>query len=340
MVQPLDPIRWRYLPPLEMGFMFGEASSDEMYVTVGAASAGFTNHFRFDATYMEICKERMRYMAGGQASPIDLRQTLYRPPTIQVHNLDAGTADTALRTSQPVVEYCLFELAYLKHLPVGLADEWPARRRLEDDSFKFGVPFEGNRLPLPPAEFNTDVIQFYQLGVSSRVPVLQFWAFYQVMEHFFIGASDDDLHDKLSGRLKDPRFRPTPSQLDRVIQDVMDHLAEADEVYMLQRVLEKYVDTEMLIAFIEAYEQYLDDDLYTRRRRVFGEDVQVRLSRDGVMENVARTVLAIRRALVFSSDRFSRTARSISFEQLTEMIRPEIPLMRFLAERVIIGSAE
>jgi hypothetical protein len=104
-------------------------------------------------------------------------------------------------------------------------------------------------------------------------------------------------------------------------------------------VLDKYVDAEELIAFIRQYEAYLGDDMYTRRRRVFGEDVQVKLSADSVMEQVARTVMAIRQTLVFSPDRFSRTARNITFEQLTDTVRLEIPLMKFLAERVIIGSA-
>jgi indole-3-glycerol phosphate synthase len=50
-------------------------------------------------------------------------------------------------------------------------------------------------------------------------------------------------------------------------------------------------------------------------------------------------IMAIRQTLVFSPDRFSRTARNITFEQLTDTVRLEIPLMKFLAERVIIGSA-
>jgi hypothetical protein len=337
-VQPLDPIRWRYLPPLELGYVFGEPDDSALYATIGAATTDFVNFFRFDPAYIQICLERMsRVPVDGPA--LDIRHGFYRPPTIRIYNLGESALSAALRRSSELIEYCLFEVSYLKRLPVGLAQEWPARRRLEDDSFKFGEEFAGNVLPLPPAEFNADVIQFYQMGVSTRIPVLQFWSFYQVLEYFFIRASDQHLHRQLANRLKDPRFRPSPAQLDRLVQDVIDHLDLVDEIQMVKNVLDRYVDDDELIAFIEGYEAYRGEELYTRRRRLFGEDIQVRLVPGAVTEGVARTIMAIRQTLIFSSDRFSRTARGISFEQVTESIRPEIPLMKFLAERVIIGSA-
>lgn len=337
-VQPLDPIRWRYLPPLEMGFVFGDPQSGETYLTVGAATTAFTNFFRFDPVYMEICRERMAH-APVNGSPTDIRRGLYRPPTIRVHGLGKKTIKDALAVSGELIDYCLFELSYLKHLPVGLARQWPARRRMEDDGFKFGGEIEGNVLPLPRVEFDIDVIQFYQLGMASRLPVLQFWAFYQVLERHFVESSDEILHRKLAARLNDPRFKPSSTQLDRVVQDVLDHLGETGDVEMLRHVLEKYVSEEELIAFIREYEEYLGAEHYTRRRRLFGEDLQVRLSPGTVIDNVARTVMTIRHTLVFSADRQSRTSRNIGFDQLAELLEPEIPLMKFLAERVIIGSA-
>ena len=337
-VHPLDPIRWRYLPPLELGFVFGDSEGDDMYVTVGAATTTFVNYFRFDPMYLSICLERMA-RAPVSDRPLDIREGFYRPPTIRVHRLGQPSTAAALRVSSQIIEYCLFELSYLKHLPVGLASEWPARRRLQDDGFKFGPEFDGNNLPMPPASFNADVIQFYQLGSSSRIPVLQFWGFYQVLEYYFVRVSDEALHRDLANRLKDPRFKPTPTQLSRLVQDVVDHMDVMDKTQMLLNVLDRYVDPNDVIEFIRAYQDYLGDELYTRRRRVFGEDVQVRLDPETVLEMVARTVMALRQAMVYSPDRFSRTARSVSFDQLTDFVRLEIPLLKFLAERVIIGSA-
>lgn len=337
-VQPLDPIRWRHLPPLEMGFVFGSPDEDDLYVTIGAPSAEFLNYFRFDPVYLEICLERMQ-RAPDSEKPLDIRQGFYRLPTVQVHNINEKDSEAALKRSSSVIEYCFFELSYLKQLPVGLADEWPARRRLGGDTFKFQEDVAENLLPMPPADFNADVVSFYQLGMSSRIPVLQYWAYYQVLEYFFVRTYDESLHKGLADRLKDPRFKPSSAQLDRIVQDVVDHLDAADETAMLDAVLKKYVEPGEVIEFIKQYEAHLGEDLYTKRRRLFGEDIEVKLDKDTVLENVARTIHALRATLLFSSDRFSRTARSVSYSKISETVAPEVPLMKFLAERVIIGSA-
>jgi len=336
-VQPLDPMRWRYVPALELGFRFGDPDGEDVFVTIGAATTEFVNFFRFDPTYLPICLERMS-RAPSNGTPVDIRHGLYRPPTVRIHNMDEKSTKAALKSSTELINYCLFELAYLKNLPVGLADEWPARRRLEQDTFNFEDNSPDAALPMPSSDFVGDVVQFYQLGMSSRMSVLQFWAYYQVLEYFFIRVSDEDLHSALANRLRDPRFKPTSAQLDRVVQDVLDHLETVDTLTMLVNVLDKYVDEELLIQFIRAYEKHLGADHYTKRRRLFGEDVQVKLSKGTVIENVARTVLAIRHVVIYSPDRFARTSRNIGFDQLSETIKPEIPLMKFLAERVIIGS--
>lgn len=338
-VQPLDPTRWRHLPPLEMGFVFGAPDADEPYVTIGAPSDEFLNFFRFDPTYLKICLERMERAPDVQ-KPLDIRQGFYRLPTVQAHNLNESNVDDAIKRAQQLIEYCFFELSYLRNLPVGFAEEWPARRRDGTDMFHYQENAADNLLPMPPAEFNPDIVGFYQLGVSSRIPVLQFWSFYQVIEYFFVRASDESLHQSLSNRLKDPRFKPSSAQLDRIIQDVADHINTIDETAMLEAVLGKYVDRTELIEFILQYEEYRDEPLYTKRRRLFGEDIEIKMDKDTVIENVARTIHAIRSTLMFSSDRFSRTARSVPFNRISETVKPEIPLMKFLAERIIIGSAQ
>lgn len=337
-IQPLDPIRWRHLPPLEMGFVFGSPSDDEIYVTIGAPSNDFLNYFRFEPAYLRICLERME-KAPHSDEPIDIRQGFYRLPTMKVFNIGGKNIQDALEISSKVIEYCLFELSYLKHLPVGLSEEWPAKRRLGGESFIYEEDFEGTNLPMPSVDFNPDVVQFYQLGVSSRIPVLQFWSFYQVLEYYFVRTSDEGLHTQIANRLKDPRFKPSSAQLDRLVQDVIDHMDSVDEVAMLEDVLEKYVDPEKMIDFIQQYEVFMNEPHYTKRRRVFGEDIEVKLDKDNVLEHVARTIHAIRDTLMYSSDRFSRTARHVSFEKVSEMVEPEVPLMKFLAERVIIGTA-
>jgi len=55
---------------------------------------------------------------------------------------------------------------------------------------------------------------------------------------------------------------------------------------------------------------------------------------------VAKHIKEIRNALVHSTDKYERRVRHVPFTKTTEKIAQDIPLMKFLAERVIISSAK
>ena len=142
--------------------------------------------------------------------------------------------------------------------------------------------------------------------MSSDEPVLQFLAFYQVLEYFFIMVSDEQLYNKLSRQLNDPKFKTTRRHLDNLIKNVVEHKRSTDEKEMLKNVLNKFIDETELIKFIQAYEDHLGDKLYSKKRSIFGEEVEVRLESGHVMGNVAKSIKAVRDALVHSSDRYER----------------------------------
>ena len=155
-------------------------------------------------------------------------------------------------------------------------------------------------------------------------------------------VSDEQLYATLSHRLNDPAFKPISRQLDRLIQDVLDHRRLTDETEMLKLVLQKYVEADELVTFIRAYEEHHSDQHYTKRRQVFGQELpEVRFEEGHLRGNIAKRVKVIRNAIVHSSDRHERQERFVPLTtQSEELIRKEIPLMRFLAERVVILTAE
>jgi hypothetical protein len=176
--------------------------------------------------------------------------------------------------------------------------------------------------------------------MATDDPANRFLAFYQVLEYYFVAIADEQLYSKLSRRINDPKFSAIPANLDRLIQDVTDHKQVTDELEMLKAVVGRLVDENELIEFVQAYEAYLGDKIYTKRRTIFGEEVEVKLTPGHVVGNIAKTVKTIRNALVHSSDRYERKERYIPSAGSENMIKREIPLMRFLAEKVIIASAK
>jgi len=322
-------------------FTFGKPNDMTPYVEIGPASMSFIDFFRFDEAYLQLFLDRIPLLharRNNDKEPIEMRSALYRPLTIRVYNLQASTPEAALKLSSRIMDGCLFELSYLKNITLTLEEEWLHRRRVRP--FQFGDTTSGNELPLPQVSFNEVVVRFYQRGMGTGDPVNQFLSFYHVLEYYFVTVSNEQLYQKLSRRLNDPKFSATPSNLDRMIQDTLDHKRETDETEMLGLVLKKFVNETELIEFIEVYEQCLNDEIYSKKRSVFGENVEVRLMTGHVIGNLAKRIKLIRNALVHSSDKYERQQRYVPTAKAEDMIRREIPLMKYLAERVIIASAK
>lgn len=343
-VTPLDPVRVRTLPRLRSRFVFGEPSDEGIYVEIGPASRYFQNYFRFDETYLQFClhRTRRRYLRSAEedVDPADVRRYMYAPLTIRVHNMSEASVQAALNRSSLLIEACLFELSYLKGLPLGLAEEW-LRPQPRTRPFRFGDSVPGDQLPLPTISFRSDIVRFYQRGMSTNDPVTQFLSFYQVMEYFFLAVTNEQLYAKLSRRINDPRFSTTNRNLDRIIQEVIEHRRTTDQTEMLKAVLGKFVDENELIEFIKAYEEHLGEKLYTKRKKIFGVDIaEVRLTPGHVLGNISKRITTIRNAIVHSSDQYERQERYVPLTTTSErLIRRDIPLLKFLAERVIIATA-
>lgn len=232
---------------------------------------------------------------------------------------------------------CLFNLAYLKGTALVLEEELPKRQAL-GNSFQFEENDFGRELPLPRAKVNKDVVRFYQRGMAVEDPVNQFLSFYQVLEYFFLTVSDEELYRKLTSLVNDPLFLVKPKHLDKVIQVTLNHKRESDETEMLRLVISKHVDELELIAFITAYEDHLGDKWYTKKRRLFGEENEVKATSGHVFGNVAKRVKLIRNALIHSSDRYNRQENFVPTRAAEMEIRKEVPLVKYLAEKVIIAS--
>jgi hypothetical protein len=280
----------------------------------------------------------MRIGRSRERDNRDLGDFLYTPTTIKVIGLRESSAENAARKALELIEGCLFNLAYLKGLSLVLEEELP-RRQAIGNRFRYEEMDSGSDLPLPRSRINRDVARFYQRGMAVDDPVNQFLSFYQVLEYFFLAVSDEELYRKLSSVLHDPMFNTKPRQLDKLIQATLSHKRESDETEMLRLVLAKHVDEGELIAFIGAYEEHLSDKWFTKKRKLFGEDNEVRATVGHVIGNVARRIKLIRNALVHSSDRYNRQENFVPTRAAEAEIRKEVLLVKFVAEKVIIGSS-
>ncbi len=327
------------------GIIFGNPSDDSIYLELNRSSQYFIDFFRFNESYSTLSFRRLKAkMSSGRSLAStrirEINSYIIHPFSIRIHNLGKESKTDAFEYSRSLAESCLFELAYLKRFSFKLLEEWPDKKKeTKKDPRSFIIREESNFLPIPKTRFNNDIIKFYQLGNSNDAPILQFLAYYQILEYFFLKVSDEALHKKLFQRLNDPKFSFNEQNLDHLVKDVLEYDSKNDETDMLKKVLTKYVKPIELIEFLKGYEDYLDEKYYSKQRNRFGQNLQVNFEETHVISNVATIVKVVRNALVHSSDRFERNERVIPFTKSTDIVIKEIPLIKFLAEKVIIGSA-
>lgn len=139
--------------------------------------------------------------------------------------------------------------------------------------------------------------------------------------------------------LNNPGFRASRESLDKVISAVRGQDSRSDETEMLRNVLERFVQEVELIDFIHEFEELVGDKIYSKRRLVFGEQLQISPLKDHALANAAKLLKHVRNAIVHSSDRYKREDCHIPLSESEDVIEEFIPLVRFFAERVIFGTA-
>lgn len=318
--------------------VFGKSGADQLTVEIGEATSDFKNYMRFHPYSVMRTLDRLRLNRTSRRSDRELADFVYTPTTVRVIGLQEATVEHAAEKAIGLIEGCLFNLAYLKGIALVLEEELPRRHAIAG-SFRYEESDFGSELPLPKSKINPDVARFYQRAMAVEDPVNQFLSFYQVLEYFFLSVSDEELYRKISSVLHDPSFSTKPKNLDRIIQATLNHKRESDETEMLRLVLVKHIDEMDLVSFIKTYEEHLTENWFTKKRKLFGKDNEIKTAAGHVIGNVANRVKLIRNALVHSSDRHDRQERFIPTRAAEAEIRKEVPLVKYLAEKVIIGSS-
>jgi len=321
----------------EEEIMLGKKDNEEIYIRVGAATDNFMMCFLCNDNLFNYGE--LNFYSESE-EPIKILDFYNRPFTISINNLNLIPEENRIRFSDDMFETCLFELAYFKEVGTNLCKSWDDfYHDLDEEDSDLEESQEKESFQLPKVFYNKELTKFYRLGMSSYFPILKYLTFYQILEYFFIKVSDEELYNKLSYELKDPKFVPKEPHIAILVRIVEEHSKKLDETEMLKNVLKKFIDFKGLKEFIEIYEEKIREKIYTKSNEIFGEIVEVSLKENHIFGNIAKIIKIIRNALVHSSDRYEGKKRYVPFSESTEIVEKHIPLLKFLAEKVIFATS-
>lgn len=304
-------------------------------VCIGSGSHTFAFSF-FDSTaYEEFFRTRIRHRL--LVTEIYNRRVflLFWMPTTAVYVHKGRKTPTDLQDrATAAIKRSLFKIAVEQHDCLSL---WKSRKRRLKSIYLEDTACDDQTIP--QATYDENVTSYYKVAKASPFPSQSFLAYYHVLEYYFLRVSELLLHDRLSSMLNNPGFSVSKQALDKVISTVRGQDARADETEMLRNVLERFVPESDLIEFIQKFEAACGESIYSKKRTVFGEQLQISPMKDHALANSAKVLKYIRNAIVHSSDRYKREDCHIPLSDSEGVIEEFIPLARFFAERVIFGTA-
>lgn len=246
-----------------------------------------------------------------------------------------SNADIKALAEAPV-KACLFSLSYNR------SESWEIFQDINSKGIFYAPPNEDDEtLEIPSAEYESSVVTYYKVAKSSQFPSQVFLSYYHILEYHFLRVADEDLHGAVKAQLNDPSFRTDYDNVSKLIATLKKNDSTVDEKEMLRGVLRRYVPESDFIEFIRSKEKDAGEKLYTgSKEKIFGESFPMKLEQGHALSNAAAILKHVRNALVHSSDRYTREDCFLPFSESEDVIIKYIPLVKYLAERVIFSTAK
>lgn len=262
--------------------------------------------------------------------------------TLKIAGCHTTTHDSALALLNKTAGAVLFQLDLLTHVPMILERE---RRRVPNGKrLRRNKPLV-TELQYPKTQLDNAPLSLYWYARSaSSMPLLQFLAFYQVIEFYYPIYSQAEAQRKIKGILKDPIFRgDRDADIARLLSAI--HVSRSgafgDERSQLRATLLECVDPDSLRQFLGADAERVA--FFTSKGKSAPYHVISLASPSADLRtDVADRVYDIRCKIVHtkSDSRDSGLELLLPFSKEAEQLMHDIELVQYLAQQVLIaGSA-
>ena len=284
--------------------------------------------------YIEFSRPSEVFMRLSK-SPVRSRMTL------KLSGCHVTTHESALALLNKVAGAVLFQLDLLTDVPMALERE---RRRLGARRPKKPAS-PVTELQYPKTQFDSAPLSLYWYARSAEaMPLLQFLAYYQVIEFYFPIYSQSEAQRKLKAILKDPTFRgDRDADIARLLSAI--HISRSgafgDERSQLRATLIECVDSDALRIFLE--ENVERKEFFSAKSKTSPyHKVPLASPSIDLRNDVADRIYDIRCKIVHtkSDARDGNVELLLPFSPEAEQLSIDIELVQYISQLVLVaGSA-
>ncbi len=196
----------------------------------------------------------------------------------------------------------------------------------------------------PFREYNADVVDYYRLACSTSDPYIKYISFYHILEYYYDEVFKKRLIIDLTEKITNPDFSYKDGEkvyaLVGFIKNrikINDQTGQGNELESLKYVLNEYVDVEELKNKLEEISDSLST-YYQNTKVNFAKAPTITWNNpDGVITLLAKRIYFTRNALVHSKSG-KNSERYRPYKDDSEL-QKELPLIKSIAEMIIIGSS-
>ena len=308
-------------------------------ISVGSASQEFVLAYICACADMDFQSKKLRvrfYDLENIGCFKDLCQTL-RLITVTINKINL---DFSFQKAKLIFQSYLFNLAYNYDIVLALSNENETERLM-----RHRVRREGQLFPYKA--YNPELVKYYNQGLSSDVPLAQYLAYYHVAEFFFQSISEQDVFQEIESYITNPSFSPYSKnsikdfykKIKKKIQSQKDNDVW-DEKNGLLLCLKQFIpDISRLVQAISNLDTSAIN-YYSSNNVPFadeGKAINFTLPAEEIYPILRNRVYSVRNAIVHSKE--GEKLRYEPFIHDKELSK-EIPLIRAIAEEIIINSAK
>jgi len=213
-------------------------------------------------------------------------------------------------------------------------------------SFKRGLRRDGQLFPYN--QYKPELTKYYRQAIAANIPFIQYIAFYHVAEYFFELLSEQDICQEIQRVIRRPSFSPNNSKNIKLLYTSITKKIKKQrddgvgkETNGLLLCLRQFVpnlnDLKDTIETIDSsaidYYNNTPVEFANDGKTINFEDVSI----DKVYKNIRDRVYSVRNAIVHSKE-----GNKLRYEPFNhdEPLAKEVPLIRAIAEEIIMNSAE
>jgi hypothetical protein len=261
--------------------------------------------------------------------------------TIRIEGVSISRHDQAVAILEKVANSILFQLDLLLGFPMYLAVEGKTR-----DYYPY-LPKgkEQGDLVFPKYQYDTQPMSLYWYAkTATGMPLLQYLAYYQVVEFYFPVYAEKATHEIARRILKDPTFNPNQeaniSQLLGAIKPFLAKGGYGDERAALIATIKECITTQELRNYLT--EDNSRADFFKTKYQITASS-KISLDRDtaDILTEVANRIYEIRCKIVHtkSTESGQSTDLLLPFSMEAQQLSFDIELIQFIARKVLIASS-